>query len=163
MQNLMVNQTLAPHLGLSNRKLAVVSCNNIIRPVPSTYDQKLSPFRHAVSKTKAESEAGSASRPIPHKYSWISMTVCFSFNVYLSVSGIGTTKTLLWSQVAQNERLTMIQQEVKRTEENRRQDKAVKMGAQGAWTTWDTIYVDRKLTWEDIWKYEPLRLFFLPR
>lgn len=35
------------------------------------------------------------------------------------------------------------------------------MGAQGAWTTWNTI--DRKLTWEDIWKYEPLRLSFLIR
>ena len=31
----------------------------------------------------------------------------------------------------------------------------------GAWTTWDTI--ERKLTWEDISKYEPLRLSFLVR
>jgi hypothetical protein len=66
--------------------------------------------------------------------------------------GIGATETLLWSQAAQNERRAMIQSEVRRTEENRRQARAVEMGAQGAWTTWDTI--DRKLTWEDIWKYE---------
>ena len=33
------------------------------------------------------------------------------------------------------------------------------IGAQGAWTTWNTS--DRKLTWGDIWKYEPLRFSFL--
>jgi len=75
--------------------------------------------------------------------------------------GIGTTKTLLWSQTAQNERRTMIQQWFRRTEENRRQARSVEMGAQGAWTTWNTK--DRKLTWVDIWKYEPLRLSFLLR
>jgi len=52
----------------------------------------------------------------------------------------------------------MIQSEVRRTEEHARQAKAVEMGAQGAWTTWNTT--DRKLTWGDIWKYEPLRLSF---
>ena len=36
----------------------ILPCNNIIRPWPSTYDQKLSLLRHTVSKTKA----GSASR-----------------------------------------------------------------------------------------------------
>ena len=44
-----------------------------------------------------------------------------------------------------------------------RQARAVEMRAQGAWTTWNTT--DRKLTWGDIWKYEPLRTatsFFLP-
>jgi len=42
----------------------------------------------------------------------------------------------------------MIQQEVRGTEENRRQARAVKMGAYGARTTWNSIV--RKLTWEDI-------------
>jgi hypothetical protein len=55
----------------------------------------------------------------------------------------------------------MIQTEVRRAEENTRQARAVEMGTQGAWTTWNTI--DRKLTWDDIWKYEPLRLSFLLR
>ncbi|KAL4234862.1 hypothetical protein ACF0H5_006504 [Mactra antiquata] len=75
--------------------------------------------------------------------------------------GIGATKTHLWSQAAQNKRRAMIQSEVGRTEENRRQARAVEMEAQRAWTTWGTI--DRKLTWEDIWKCEPLRLSFLLR
>ena len=43
----------------------------------------------------------------------------------------------------------------RRAEEHARQARAVEMGAQGAWTTWNTT--DRKLTWGDIWKYEPLR------
>ena len=75
--------------------------------------------------------------------------------------GIGATKVPLWSQSDQRERRAMIQAEVRRVEENTRQARAVEMGAQGAWTTWNTI--DRKLTWEDIWRYEPLRLSFLLR
>ncbi|KAH3837919.1 hypothetical protein DPMN_111322 [Dreissena polymorpha] len=55
----------------------------------------------------------------------------------------------------------MIQSEVRRAEENARQARVVEMGAQGAWTTWETA--DRKLTWGDIWKYEPFRFFFLLR
>ena len=42
----------------------------------------------------------------------------------------------------------MIQQKVRGTEVSRRQARAVKMGAQCVWTTWDTIA--KKLTWEDI-------------
>jgi len=59
MQNLMANQPLAPHLGLSEVSGGVIlPCNYIIRHLPSTYDQKLCLLRHTVSKTKA----GSASR-----------------------------------------------------------------------------------------------------
>jgi len=75
--------------------------------------------------------------------------------------GISATKTLLWSQANQTERRALIQSEVRKEEENKRQARSVEMGAQGAWTTWETM--DRKLTWEDIWKYEPLRLSFLHR
>jgi len=55
----------------------------------------------------------------------------------------------------------MIQSEVRREEESARQARAVEMGAQGTWTTWNTT--DRKLTWGEIWKYEPLRFSFLLR
>jgi len=41
----------------------ILPCNNIHRPLPSIYDQKLSLVRHTVSKTKA----GSASRPMSYK------------------------------------------------------------------------------------------------
>jgi hypothetical protein len=75
--------------------------------------------------------------------------------------GIGATKTLLWSRADQKERRAMTQAEVRKVEENTRQARAVEMGAQGAWTRWNTI--DRKLTWDDIWKYDTLRLSFLIR
>ena len=64
--------------------------------------------------------------------------------------GIGATKTVLWSRSDQKERRALIQSEVRRAEEHARQARAVEMGAQGAWTTWNTT--DRKLTWGDIWK-----------
>ena len=75
--------------------------------------------------------------------------------------GIGATNTVLWSRSDQKERRALIQSEVRRAEEHARQARAVEMGAQGAWTTWNTT--DRKLTWGDIWKYEPLRFYFLLR
>ena len=75
--------------------------------------------------------------------------------------GIGATNTVLWSRSHQKERRALIQSEVRRAEEHARQARAVEMGAQGAWTTWNTT--DRKLTLGDIWKYEPLRLSFLLR
>ena len=46
-------------------------------------------------------------------------------------------------------------------EEEQRKAKAVSMGSQGAWTNWPTT--SRKLTWKDIWSYQPLRLSFLLR
>ena len=52
----------------------------------------------------------------------------------------------------------MIQSEVRRAEEHARQTRSVEMGSQGACTAWNTT--DRKLTWGEIWKYEPLRLSF---
>jgi len=42
---------------------AILPCNYIIRPLPSTYDNKLSLLRHNVSKTKA----GRASKAMSHK------------------------------------------------------------------------------------------------
>jgi hypothetical protein len=75
--------------------------------------------------------------------------------------GLGAAKTTLWGTASETERRTMIQTEVRRTEEHARQARAVEMGAQGAWTSWNTT--DRKLTWADIWKFEPTRLSFLLR
>ena len=63
--------------------------------------------------------------------------------------GIGATNTVLWSRSDQNERRELIQSEVWRAQEHARQARVVEMGAQGAWTTWNTT--DRKLTWGDIW------------
>ena len=55
----------------------------------------------------------------------------------------------------------MVQQEIRLTEEEDRQSRAVGMGGQCTWTRWTTT--ERHLTWADIWQYEPLRLKFLLR
>ncbi|KAH3752211.1 hypothetical protein DPMN_186824 [Dreissena polymorpha] len=55
----------------------------------------------------------------------------------------------------------MIQSEVRREEESAIQAREIEMGAQGAWTTWNTT--DKKLTWGAIWKYQPLRFWFFLR
>ena len=65
---------------------------------------------------------------------------------------------VIWSRSDQERRRGMIHSKIRRTEGHARQAKAVQMGAIGAWTTWNTT--DRKLTWGDVWKYEPLRLSF---
>ena len=46
-------------------------------------------------------------------------------------------------------------------EENIRRAKAVELGQQGAWTKWNVP--ERKITWNDIWCMEPLRMKFLIR
>ncbi|XP_052267689.1 uncharacterized protein LOC127869268 [Dreissena polymorpha] len=71
----------------------------------------------------------------------------------------GARKVVLWSRSDQKERRVIIQSEVRRAEVNARQANAVEIGAQGAWITWNTA--DKKLTWGDIWKYEPFRFSFL--
>ena len=55
----------------------------------------------------------------------------------------------------------MVQQEIRLTEEEDRQSRAVEMGGQCAWTRWKTT--ERHLTLADIWHYEPLRIKFLLR
>ena len=52
-----------------------------------------------------------------------------------------------------------MQSEVRTAGEHATQARAVEMGVQGAWTTWNNT--DTKLTLGDIWNYEPLRFSFL--
>ena len=55
----------------------------------------------------------------------------------------------------------MVLSEVRKVEEDNRRAKSVELGQQGAWTRWNLP--ERKLTWSDIWKMEPLRIRFLLR
>ena len=75
--------------------------------------------------------------------------------------GLGNVRKPMWSSAGSKERRELVQQEIRLVEEEDRRTKAVSMGAQSAWTRWTTT--DRKLTWADIWCYEPLRLRFLLR
>ena len=75
--------------------------------------------------------------------------------------GLGTTKPRRLSSADGPEKGKMVVEEVRKMEEEQRKTKAVAMGVQGSWTIWSTI--ERKLTWADIWIYEPFRLSFLLR
>ena len=75
--------------------------------------------------------------------------------------GLGTTKTPRWTTANSRERRQLVQGEVRMAEEETRRARAVELGLQGAWTRWETR--ERKMTWADIWQYEPLRLSFLLR
>ncbi|XP_045195004.2 uncharacterized protein LOC123550644 [Mercenaria mercenaria] len=75
--------------------------------------------------------------------------------------GLGIIKSQRWVSADSTTKRQMIQNEVRLAEEEERRTRAVSMGAQGAWTKWCTT--DRKLTWAEIWRYEPVRLSFLLR
>ncbi|XP_052223903.1 uncharacterized protein LOC127839559 [Dreissena polymorpha] len=74
---------------------------------------------------------------------------------------LDSTKPQRWSTAGKKERSQMVQHEIKLSEEEDRRTRAVGIGGQCAWTQWQTT--GRRLTWVDIWHYEPLRLKFLLR
>jgi len=55
----------------------------------------------------------------------------------------------------------MVQQEIRNSEEMHRSARSVQMGQQGSWNRWNLP--ERKLTWQELWQYEPLQLSFLLR
>ena len=75
--------------------------------------------------------------------------------------GLGNITHRRWKDANQRERRELMQKEVRAAEEEAMQAKAVEMGIQGTWTKW--VLPDRKLTWNDLWKFEPLRIEFLLR
>jgi len=75
--------------------------------------------------------------------------------------GLGTRLQQRWDQANKSERRALVQSEVRREEEKSRSAKAVQLGPQGHWTRWNVP--ERKLTWQELWTYEPLRLSFLLR
>ena len=50
---------------------------------------------------------------------------------------------------------------IRRMEEGLRKTKAVELGQQRAWTRWNVP--ERKVTWSELWRMEPLRISFLLR
>jgi len=79
----------------------------------------------------------------------------------LGREGLGTRQHQRWDTSDASERRSLIQGEIRRVEEHGRAAKAVQMGSQGRWTKWNLP--ERKLTWQELWRYEPLRLSFLLR
>ena len=68
-----------------------------------------------------------------------------------------------WGTADNRERCSMVQDEIRRGEEDVRPSWAVWLAQQGRWAGWNLP--DRKLTLHEIWKYmyQPLKLSFLLR
>ena len=79
----------------------------------------------------------------------------------IGMQGLGNTRKELWSTAGSNERRKLVQEEIGLVEEKEKRAKAVVVGAQCAYTTWENT--DRNLSWAGIWCYEPLRRSFLLR
>ena len=79
----------------------------------------------------------------------------------LGREGLGTRQHKRWEKSGRNERRTLVQEEIRKVEEQARSAKAVQLGPQGDWTKWNVP--ERKLTWSELWNYEPLQLSFLLR
>ncbi|XP_032371806.1 uncharacterized protein LOC116689383 [Etheostoma spectabile] len=75
--------------------------------------------------------------------------------------GLGTSQFQQWRKAGKSDRRAMIQEEVRKLEEERRRSRAVELASQGAWTRWDLP--ERKVTWADLWRLEPFRISFLLR
>ncbi|XP_069136759.1 uncharacterized protein [Argopecten irradians] len=75
--------------------------------------------------------------------------------------GLGTSHVLRWGTSDKAGKRKMVQDDIRKMEEEIRKAKVVEMGAQGAWTRWGTT--DRRLSWSDIWRMEPCRIQFLLR
>ena len=56
----------------------------------------------------------------------------------------------------------MIEQEIRAMEDEARSARAVSMRSQGAWTKWESA-AKTNLSWNDLWRMEPLRIKFLLR
>ncbi|XP_052224110.1 uncharacterized protein LOC127839765 [Dreissena polymorpha] len=75
--------------------------------------------------------------------------------------GLGTKQTQRWGKAGKRERRDLVQKEIRNQEEQARSARAVQFGPQGDWPKWSTP--ERKLTWQELWTYEPLQLSFLLR
>ena len=67
-----------------------------------------------------------------------------------------------WDGADRSERRTMIGDELRAIEEEKRMARAVAMKTQGAWLNWEDV-VSWNISWNMLWKIEPLRIRFLIR
>ena len=56
----------------------------------------------------------------------------------------------------------MVQDEIRKEEEEYRKTKAVAMSHQGAWTKWESIE-EKKISWSELWKSDNTRIQFLTK
>ena len=75
--------------------------------------------------------------------------------------GLGMQSRESWSTAETRTRRTMIQQEIRKEEEETRSAQMIQMGMQGRSTRWPVP--ERQLTWTQMWHLEPVRISFLLR
>lgn len=80
--------------------------------------------------------------------------------VAIGRAGLGTTSTTQYSKARGKERRDFIQLEVRAGIEEQRASQWVGLRQQGAWTRWEEA-MDRKISWAELWRAEPLRIRFL--
>ena len=73
--------------------------------------------------------------------------------------GLGTQETVRWSRATEKERRKLVQEEVRRGEEEKRQVQAASQRSQGSWTRWEGVR-QRKLKWHKIWEMDEGTLRF---
>ncbi|XP_078589523.1 uncharacterized protein LOC144869891 [Branchiostoma floridae x Branchiostoma japonicum] len=74
--------------------------------------------------------------------------------------GAGSITTQRWKDAEPKLRRKLIQSEIRRQVEEQRRAQAVSQGVQGAWVKWEQA-IERKVTWKELWSWEPLRTQFL--
>ncbi|XP_019642873.1 PREDICTED: uncharacterized protein LOC109484090 [Branchiostoma belcheri] len=75
--------------------------------------------------------------------------------------GLGSTHFQQWGKANREERRSLVQEEVRKLEEEKRIAKATQMATQGAWTKWNLP--SKKISWADLWNLEPYRISFMLR
>ena len=82
----------------------------------------------------------------------------------LGRQGIGYSrrKEGRYDQANEQQRRAMISNEIRRIENEQRLTRAVAMRKQGAWMKWEGAEC-REITWNNLWKIEPMRIRFIAR
>ncbi|KAL3991499.1 leucine-rich repeat-containing protein 16 [Sarotherodon galilaeus] len=77
-------------------------------------------------------------------------------------AGLGSSRTPNYNNAQGKEKRSLILEEVRAGVEEKRTSQIVQLRQQGAWTRWEQA-VERKVTWNELWKAEPQRIKFLIR
>ena len=81
-------------------------------------------------------------------------------NVAVGRAGLGQYHRPQYGKASDKEKRKMVQDEIRKEEEEFRKIKAVTMSHQGAWTKWEGIE-EKKISWTELWKADYTRIQFL--
>jgi len=75
--------------------------------------------------------------------------------------GLGMSHFTEWNTAGGKQKRDLVQEEIRRAQESVRMARMVELGQQGASTRW-TVQ-QRRVTWSEIWRMEPVRISFMLR